>query len=264
MTADTDRLLNGELRGLFLDFDGTIAETERFGHRVAYNQAFAELGLDWHWGEALYGELLAVAGGKERLRHYLERHRPDLLDDAVASGLIVDIHRAKVRRFAVIAPTIPLRPGVSRLVREANAAGVVIAIATTAAKPGVEALLRRHPALLAMVDLIAADDAVERKKPSPDVYLWALERLGLEAAECVAVEDSHAGLRAALAAGLPTIVTVSDYTANDDFTGASAVLPNLGEPDAPVRPPSGAGPKGGFVDLAFLQSIRACAAAPTG
>jgi HAD superfamily hydrolase (TIGR01509 family) len=255
--------MNGELRGLFLDFDGTIAETERFGQRVAYNRAFAELRLDWDWDEALYGELLAVTGGKERLRYYLERYRPELLDSAIASGLIADIHRAKIRQFATIAPTIPLRPGLLRLVREAHGAGVMIAIVTTASKPGVEALLSQDQELTSMVSLIAANEAVDCKKPAPDVYLWALERLGLAATDCVAIEDSSVGLRAALAAHLPTIITSSDYTAQDDFTGASAVLSSLGEPDNPARFVHGVSPKGGLVDLTFLRTIRACAQADT-
>ena len=251
--------MKDELRGILLDFDGTIAETERFGQRIAYNQAFAELGLDWTWDEALYGDLLSVAGGKERLRYYLERYRPELLEDAITSGLIIEIHRAKIRHFAKIAPTIPLRPGLLRLVREANAAGVMVAIATTASKPGVEALLAQDQTLPAMITLIAANEAVERKKPAPDVYLWALDRLGLAAADCVAIEDSNVGLRAALAAGMPTIVTVSDYTADDDFTGASAVLSTLGDGDAAALSLCGARPKAGIVDLAFLQAIRSAA-----
>ncbi|WP_033964911.1 MULTISPECIES: HAD-IA family hydrolase [unclassified Sphingomonas] len=243
------------LRGLFLDFDGTIAETERIGQRVAYNRAFAELGLDWFWDEALYGELLAVAGGKERLRFYLERQRPELLDDADTSALIAEIHRAKIRHFAEIAPAIPLRPGLLRLVREADAAGVMVAIATTASKPGVEALLSQDLHLPAMINLIAANEAVERKKPEPDIYVWALARLGLEAADCVAIEDSSVGLRAALAAHLQTIVTVSDYTTREDFAGATAVLSNLGEPNAPALSLHGARPEAGIVDLAFLEEI---------
>jgi HAD superfamily hydrolase (TIGR01509 family) len=244
------------LRGLFLDFDGTIAETERFGQRVAYNRAFAELGLDWFWDEALYGDLLAVAGGKERLRFYLESHRPELLDGAIAAGLIGEIHQAKIRHFAEIAPAIPLRPGLLRLVREANAAGVKVAIATTASQPGVEALLSQDRDLPAMIDLIAANEAVERKKPEPDIYVWALTRLGLSAADCVAIEDSNVGLRAALAAHLPTIVTVSDYTAEEDFAGATAVVSNLGEADAPALSLYGMSPKDGVVGLAFLDEIR--------
>jgi HAD superfamily hydrolase (TIGR01509 family) len=252
--------MNGELRGLLLDFDGTIAETERFGHRPAYNQAFAELGLDWEWTEALYGELLEVAGGKERLRHYIEKYRPDAAPDGdAAARLIADIYRAKTRHFTRIAPTIPLRPGVLRLLREAQAAGVAIAIATTGSTAGVEALLGQTPELSALVGLIAANEAVDRKKPAPDVYLWALDRLGLEAGACVAIEDSSVGLQAALAARLPTIVTVSDYTAQEDFTGASAVLTDLGERNQPARVLRGATPAEGLADLAFLRTIRAAA-----
>jgi HAD superfamily hydrolase (TIGR01509 family) len=243
------------LRGLFFDFDGTIAETERVGHRVAYNRAFGDLGVDWSWDEQLYGDLLSVAGGKERLRYYLTKYRPGLLNDAIASGLIADIHRAKIRHFATIAPTIPLRPGVMRLMREAHAVGVAIVIATTASKPGVEALLRQHEALPAIVDMIAANEAVERKKPAPDIYLWALEQMGLAAAECVAIEDSNVGLRAALAAHVQTIITVSDYTVEDNFAGASAVLSDLGESGAPAVALNGPGPKGGIVDLTFLRTM---------
>lgn len=197
-----------------------------------------------------------MAGGKERLRYYLERCRPKLLDDAIASALIIDVHHAKIRHFANIVPTIQLRPGLLRLVREADAAVDLIAIATTASKAGVEALLSQDPTLRSMMNLIAANEAVERKKPEPDVYLWALERLELEADNCVAIEDSNVGLRAALAANLTTIVTLSDYTARDDLTGASAVLSDLGEKDVPTRFVHGARPKDGLVDLMLLQTIR--------
>ena len=197
-----------------------------------------------------------MAGGKERLRYDLERCRPELLDDAIASGRIVKVHQAKTRQFAKIAPMIPLRPGLLRLVREAHAAGVLIAIATTASKPGVEALLSQDPTLSSMISLIATNEAVEHEKPEPDVYLWALDRLGLEPADCAAIEDSNVGLRAARAANLPTIVTLSDYTGTDDFSGAIAVLSNLGERDELARSLRDVRPTDGLVDLAFLQMIR--------
>jgi HAD superfamily hydrolase (TIGR01509 family) len=244
-----------ELRGLLLDFDGTVAETERYGHRVAYNQAFAEMKLDWRWDEELYGRLLSVAGGKERLRHYLARYRPKLLEKVVRSGLIEKIHDAKSRHFAALAASIPLRPGVLRLVREARAASLAIAITTTASELGVGAFLAENQELPSMIDLIAGSEAVERKKPAPDVYLWALDRLGLAAGNCVAIEDSNVGLRGALAAGLTTLVTVSDYTAEDDFTGAGAVVSNLGEVNAPACSLSGPEPPNGIVDLAFVQAL---------
>lgn len=240
---------------VILDFDGTIAETERFGQRVAYNRAFEDLGLDWTWDEDLYADLLSIAGGKERLRYYLARYRPELLDEAVREGLIVELHRAKIRNFATIAPHIPFRPGVLRLVREAHAAGVRVAIATTASKAGVEALLQQDASLPPMIDVIAANESVERKKPAPDVYLWAFEQLRLDASRCVAIEDSSVGLRAALGAALATIVTVSDYTTGDDFTGATSVLSDLGERIEPARVFAGIAPLEGIVDLAFLEAV---------
>ena len=245
-----------ELRGLLLDFDGTIAETERRGHRVAYNRAFAELGLGWQWDEHLYGELLAVAGGRERLRHYIETHRPRLPDDpALVSSLVARIHDAKIRHFAAIAPTIGARPGVLRLLREAGEAGIRTAIATTAARAGVEAILASVTGLSSLVTLIAANDVVERMKPAPDVYLWTLAQLRLSANECVAIEDSNVGLRAATGAGLATVVTVSDYTALEDFAGARAVLTDLGEADAPARSLGGLAPGNGIVNVDFLRAV---------
>ena len=243
------------MKGLLLDFDGTIADTERHGHRVAYNRAFAELRLDWTWDDALYGELLAVAGGKERLRHYLERYRPALLEEALATGLIPRIHETKGRHFAQLSASIPLRPGILRLLREAHAAGIAIAIATTAQRSGFEALLGHFAGMRELIGVIAADDAAERKKPEPDVYLVALERLGMQARDCVAIEDSNTGLRAALAAGLTTVVTASDYTAGDDFSGAAVVLSDLGEPGRPARTLRGPAPPHGFVDVAYLEAI---------
>jgi len=246
-----------ELRGLIFDFDGTIAETERHGQRVAYNRAFAELGLDWNWDEELYADLLTVAGGRERLRYYLARYRPERANTTSNERLIVELHRAKIRHFAAIAPTIPFRPGVQRLIYEAHVAGLRVAIATTASKPGVQALLARDSALPGMIDVIAANEAVERKKPAPDVYLWALERLGLAPNACIAIEDSNIGLRSALAANLTTIVTISDYTARENFDGAAAVLSELGDYDVAARPIRGAVPPNGIVDLHYLRSLVA-------
>lgn len=243
------------LQGLFFDFDGTIAETERFGQRVAYNRAFADLKLDWNWDEELYADLLSVAGGKERIRYFLARYRPELLVDAITSGLIDEIHHAKVRNFASIAPTIPFRPGLLRLVREAHAANVRVAIATTASLAGVEALLCQNASLTSMIDLIAANEEVVRKKPAPDIYRWALEILRLDPAHCFAIEDSNVGLRSALAAGLPTLVTVSDYTSGDDFAGAAGVVSSLGEANQSLTAIAGAVPANGIVDLDFFETL---------
>jgi HAD superfamily hydrolase (TIGR01509 family) len=246
---------SGSLAAILLDFDGTIAETERLGHRVAYNAAFAQSGLDWVWDDALYGELLAVGGGKERIEHYIDNYRTDGASIIERAELIARLHERKQQIFDGLGGTMPLRPGVRRLVREACAAGVLLAIVTTAARAGVDAVLARDPELRAAFSVIAAGDVVPKKKPAPDIYHYAVERLGVEARSCIAVEDAPIGLAAARAAGIVTLVTVSEYTGFKDFTGAAAVLSDLGEPDAPARTIAGSVPLGGVVDLEYLRDL---------
>jgi HAD superfamily hydrolase (TIGR01509 family) len=200
----------------------------------------------------LYHELLFVAGGKERVRYYIEHFHPDAGTDA---DLVTRIHQAKIRHFSELAEQMPLRPGVGRLVREARAAGVKLAVATTASVRGVRAVLSQDPELLDAFDVFATGEVAERKKPYPDVYLWALERLGLSAAECVAIEDSSVGLSASRAAGIATVITTNDDTRAHDFTGAAVVLTDLGEPGAPAQCLSGASPPDGIVNLAYLNTI---------
>jgi HAD superfamily hydrolase (TIGR01509 family) len=220
------------LEGLLFDVDGTLADTERDGHRVAFNQAFRDAGLPWEWDVATYGELLRVTGGKERIRHFLERN-PALrqLDDAAIAAL----HAAKTRRFGdlVACGAIPLRPGIARLIAEAREARLPIGIATTTSPQNVTALLEATlgAGTAHWFDVIAAGDVVSAKKPSPDVYAYAVTRLGLPAAHVLAIEDSENGVRSARAAGLPVIVTVNDYTRMQNFAGALAVFEDLKEID---------------------------------
>lgn len=243
------------LRCILFDFDGTIAETERHGHRVAYNDAFKELGLDWSWDAELYGELLAVAGGLERLRYFMNRCAPRVPAGMDPDELVRAIHRTKGRAFARLVPMLTFRPGVRRLIREAHDAGVRVAIATTAAVSGVEAFLAQDPGLRSMIALIAAGDAVPNKKPAPDIYVWALDKLGINACDAVALEDSSIGLRSASSAGIATLITPSDYTKLDDFSGAASVLSDLGEATAPATCLQGTEPKNGIVTPAFLSSL---------
>lgn len=227
------------LKALLFDVDGTLADTERDGHRVAFNAAFRDYGLDWDWDVGLYGKLLAVTGGKERMRYYVERFRTDYAKPADFDDLVVELHRAKTRHYTRMLAEggIPLRPGVRRLLAEARAAGLVLGVATTTTPDNVTALLRHSlaedgPDWFAV---IAAGDIVPAKKPAPDIYVWAMQRLGLGPEQCLAFEDSQNGIRASRGAGLKTIVTVNDYTREDDFAGAVAVLSDLGEPGAPYR-----------------------------
>lgn len=222
------------LQAIIFDVDGTLAETERDGHRPAFNRAFAEAGLDWHWDEELYGQLLTVTGGKERIRHFAERHAPEVAARPDFPALVQRLHAAKTRHYVEIVDSgaLPLRPGIGELIRAARQAGIRLAIATTTSPENVDALLRASlaPAAVDWFEVIGAGDIVPAKKPAPDIYLWVLERLGLPAAACIAIEDSANGLRAALAADVPTVVTISEYTKEQDFTGATLVVNKLDQP----------------------------------
>ena len=246
---------------LVFDVDGTLADTERDGHRPAFNAAFAEAGLDWNWAPDLYGELLAVTGGKERIRYFLERWRPDWRGPADLAGFIAELHRSKTRHFVNLLREgrIPLRPGVLRLLQEAHEAGVKLGIATTTTPENVVALLETsgEPGLVDWFEVIAAGDIVPKKKPAPDIYTWALERLGASE-DAIAFEDSDNGVFSAHAAGMGAIVvTESAYTVGQEFGAACVVLDHLGDPGHPCRVL--AGPGGGFdwVDLDALDRLFA-------
>lgn len=228
------------LKALIFDVDGTLADTERFGHRVAFNLTFAAFGLNWHWDETLYGELLAVTGGRERIKHFINRYQPEMsgvtTDDLGA--FIETLHAAKNRQYAKLVATaqIPARPGVIRLIKEAKAAGLRLAIATTTKLENVEALFAASfpKDMLSWFEIIATDESVQDKKPAADIYHYVLEKMRLSASECLAFEDSENGLRSALSAGIPTLITVNDYTESQNFSGALLVVNHLGELQQPL------------------------------
>ena len=229
---------------LIFDVDGTLAETEEL-HRHAFNAAFAAHTYPFHWDQALYARLLEVTGGKERIAHFLREHA---LQAGLSTHDIAALHADKTARYArsVESGGVALRPGVARLIREAEMAGLALAIAT----PNVDALLRaalgRQP-----FRVIAAGDEVAAKKPAPDIYMLALRRLGLPANRCVAFEDTLNGVRSAQGAGLRCVVTVSTYGGAGPFPGALTVVDHLGEPGLPSTSHAGA-PVQTMVDLAWL------------
>lgn len=222
------------LQALIFDVDGTLADTES-AHLAAFNQAFAEFGLDWHWDEPLYTDLLNISGGKERMLHYWKTTQPALREvEAMAlQDTINRLHELKTAAYerAVNDGVVSLRPGVLRLMDEALADGLQMAIATTTSPANIAALLRRAVGPDWRLNFTAIGDASTApvKKPDPQVYLQMLAALKLPPAQCLAFEDSGNGLQSATAAGLATLITPTRYTAHHDFSAAMGVVPDLSQ-----------------------------------
>ena len=248
--------MSPSLQALLWDVDGTLAETERDGHRRAFNRAFRDAGIPLHWDCELYGELLQVTGGRERITAGLTRLR----GEAPAAEEVEALQSAKQRHYAALveAGELSLRPGVAELITAAAEAGLRQAIVTTSGREAVEALARRCLGPLAeALELWVCGDDVQRKKPDPEGYRRALERLGLPAQAAIAIEDSGNGLQAALGAGLPCVITLSYYGQREpssSFAAATAVVEGLGEGSRVARGPA-CGARG--VTLSYLELLRA-------
>ena len=248
------------LDALVFDVDGTLADTERDGHRPAFNRAFADAGLDWDWTVELYGELLRVTGGKERIRYYLDKYNQSFVRPAHLDDFIASLHKAKTAHYMTMMAegAIPLRPGVLRLVEQAREAGVRLAIATTTTPENVTALISSAmPAgAIDWFEVIGAGDIVPSKKPAPDIYTWVCREMGLDPRRAVAFEDSGHGVTSAADAGFEHIVvTTNDYTVDQDFRRASVVADMLGEPDMPCSVKVGRIPESGCIDIDYLHQV---------
>lgn len=249
------------IQALFFDVDGTIADTERDGHRVAFNAAFRELGCDVVWDVDTYREQLRVAGGKERMRRCLERS--GRFPAGVPEPLIESLHARKTEIFIGLIRDgrLPLRPGVRRLMTEALEAGLRLGICSTSSERSVEAL---RQAMLPDIpfEVVLAGDVVRRKKPDPEIYRLALARTGLPAEAAIAVEDSANGVRAGKAAGMFVVATTNGYTEQEDLSEADLVLTALGDPEGEkgvLR--QAAGPLD-FDGCLHLDALLACVARP--
>ncbi len=231
------------MKVLIFDCDGVLADTEQFAHLPAFNRMWQELGLPWSWSVEDYGEKLKISGGKERMSSLFKEPRflsavrvPDSQDERDA--MIAQWHKKKTAIYAemINSGQVPGRSGVRRLSKEALDAGWTLGVCSTSSPESVEAVLRHvvGEETAARFSLLLAGDVVKRKKPDPEIYILAAERLGAEPGECVVIEDSRNGLLSAHNAGMRCIVTVSGYTREEDFTEADLVLTCLGDPGGEV------------------------------
>ena len=222
------------IKALIFDCDGVLVDTERDGHRVGFNRAFAEHGIDAEWSVELYARLLLVAGGKERMRAYFDEFGwPEGVEgDDARDSLIAELHKTKteITSRLVGEGALQLRPGVARIVDEALNSGVRLGVCTTSNPKFIDAVLDLlGPERKAGFEFVHAGDVVSKKKPDPEIYELAKQSLGLPAHSCVVIEDSRNGLLAAKGAGLPCLITTSTYTVDEDFAEADRVVPELGD-----------------------------------
>ncbi len=247
-----------KLKGIIFDVDGTIADTEEY-HRLAFNLAFEEFKLDWYWTPKDYHELLYISGGKERFRYCLTQDialKASLKDE---EQFILDLHKCKSEHYRnfIHNGAIQARPGIKRLIAEALNHGIQLAIATSSSTANfltlAEQIFEQNPKEI--FKPIVTSDQIVNKKPSPMVYKCALAGMGLVAEECIAIEDTAAGNRAAINAGLNTIITTHTYTIDNNFDGAAIVVNHLGEQDQPFEILNDNKCDKSFIDIELLQSI---------
>lgn len=245
------------LEAVFFDVDGTMAETEREGHRVAYNAAFLELGYPVIWDPDLYGRLLGIMGGKERIRHYWAEHS-ELAP--LSTSEIEQIHDVKARHFSELVEqgNIRLRVGVRRLLDELALRQVPVSVASTITFEGLDALLSKNlgASWQERFAFLGIGDVVSAKKPDPAIYRWLLEKHKVDPRSVVTIEDTRAGLLASVGAGMTTLITPSDYSHDQDFTEAACIASSLGDPQEPAHWRLASGVEGsGVIDVDFLDKL---------
>jgi HAD superfamily hydrolase (TIGR01509 family) len=223
-----------KLQAILFDCDGVLAETERDGHRVAYNRAMSDLGVPGAWGLEEYGELVKISGGKERLKAYFNKYPENFPAGQFDPEMIQRIYLKKTEIFKTMVNegALPARSGIARLVTEAHNAGILLFVCSTSHKESVQALIIHNygKECLDWFTELFCGDIVARKKPAPDIYNLARDKYKLDPNCCFVIEDSRNGLLAAKGAGMHCLITKSFYAVNEDFSEADMVVSCLGDP----------------------------------
>ncbi len=245
-----------KLKAIIFDMDGTLANTEEV-HRLAFNEAFAEFELPINWSVEEYAELLTISGGRERIYQYLRVNKIIEHDDLRGFSIEVHTRKSEIYRDMLNRGHLGLRNGVKRLIEEAQHKGVRLAIATSSSRANVETLLQTTMGeeAIPLFESIVSCDLIGDQKPSPAIYQYALAELGYAPESCIAIEDTSNGNRSALAAGIRTVITTHVFTTDSDFTGASLVIDQLGEPDLPFKVLKGVPGNNQLVDIQLLDSL---------
>jgi len=220
-----------EIKAVFFDQDGVIIDTERDGHRVAFNRTFKAFGLELEWGPEYYHSLLQIGGGKERMRQdFSEKGILQDLSEEEFDAKIKELHKYKTNLLIEMIEKgqLPLRPGIKRIMEEINKEGLILGICTTSNEKAAEAVVKN---MLSEIDFrfILAGDCVSKKKPDPEIYEKAIENAGIKPSEGIVIEDSHIGTKAAKTAGLNVVATVNGYTKDEDMSNADIVLTSFGD-----------------------------------
>jgi dihydroxyacetone kinase phosphoprotein-dependent L subunit len=246
---------------LIFDCDGVLADTERHGHLPAFNATFQSFGLPVRWSAADYAEKLRIGGGKERMASLFAD--PGFTEQVPGdrAELLATWHATKTAIFQQLVADgrIPPRPGIARIIGEALDQGWPVAVASTSAEASVRAVLAHAVGEKNAARIpVFAGDIVPAKKPDPAIYRLTVSRLGLDPADTLVIEDSRNGLLAAAGAGLSCLVTVNEYTRDEDFAEAVLVVSELGDPGRPaveVLANRGAARPGAYLEL---DDLRAC------
>lgn len=228
----------GKMKALIFDCDGVIAETEKDGHRVSFNRAFKETGVNAEWSVEEYQDLLKTAGGKERMKVYFDKHSSLFCGEGNNEQLIMALHKRKTEIFMEMCAKgeMPVRHGIKRLINEAHKNGIILVICSTSNEKSVETLVKSSVGEkeFQYFSGIFAGDIVKKKKPAPDIYNMVKDKFRLNGEDCFVVEDNRNGLLAAKGAGMYCVVTISFYSHDEDLKEADLVVSSLGDPGIPV------------------------------